>query len=293
MYTRMRIMTSMQNYWDSIARAKELIGLADRVIIGIGAGLSAAGGLCYSDPALGLKWYPEYHCMGLKTIGQIMGSYWDLRQCKAESYWGFWAQHIWHMRYEAEATAPYIDLLGLVSEKDYFICTTNVDSQVEKAGFDLARIFAPQGNYGYFQCSKPCSNELYDNEDSIKVMTEHMPDPFAIRTEDIPLCPRCNRPLIPNLRSDDRFVEKPHLLLAPEYEDFVMQGQNESTLFLELGVGYNTPVIIRFPFESLTKRFAHAHLIRINSSDADVPKEIASKAICIKADLARVLHDLR
>ncbi len=282
----------MQNYSDKIAKAKELIRQADRVIIGIGAGLSAAGGLCYGDPALGLKWYPEYHGMGLKTIGQIMGNYWDLRQCKAESYWGFWGQHIWHMRYEAEATAPYLDLHRIVSEKDYFICTTNVDSQVEKAGFDLARIFAPQGNYGYFQCSEPCSNDLYDNQDMIHTMLRNMPNPFDIRAEDIPLCPRCERPLIPNLRSDQRFVEKPHLLLAPEYEDFVMQGQNENTLFLELGVGYNTPVIIRFPFETLTNHFANAHLIRINNSDGDVPKEIASKSICIQEDLAKALHDL-
>lgn len=282
----------MQSYSEKINSAAHLINEADKIVLGIGSGLSAAGGLCYTDHELTQKWYPEYYSMGLRTIADIQGMYWWLPKSDPVKYWGFWAKHIWHIRYEAEATKPYQELFRLVGDKDYFICTTNVDSQTEKAGFIADRTLATQGNYCYFQCSEPCSNEVYYNEEMIKNMLNNMVSPFEIRTEDIPVCPCCGRPLVPNLRCDNLFVEKPHLHSLPVYENYVMDCRDKNVVFLELGVGYNTPVIIRYPFERLTNAFKNAHLIRVNATCADVPKNIESKAISLQEDLAQVIPEL-
>lgn len=191
MFSKKKIIKSMQTYSEKIDSATALINQAEKIVLGIGSGLSAAGGLCYTDPKLTQKWYPEYYSMGLQKIVDIQGAYWWLHNSKPEEYWGFWARHIWHIRYETDATNPYKDLFSLIGDKEYFVCTTNVDSQAEKAGFAANRILAPQGNYCYFQCSKPCSDEVYYNEEMITCMVNNMVSPFEIRTEDIPICPRC------------------------------------------------------------------------------------------------------
>ena len=285
-------MQSTLTYSEKINDTIGLINKADKIVLGIGSGLSAAGGLCYTDPTLGQKWYPEYYSMGLKTITDIMGVYWWLSNSEPVKYWGFWAQHIWHIRYEAEATKPYQDLYRFVGDKDYFICTTNVDSQTEKAGFAANRTLATQGNYCFFQCSTPCSDEVYHNEEMIKTMTQNMVSPFEIRAEDIPVCPLCGKPLIPNLRCDNRFVEKPHLFNLTDYEQYLLDCKDKYVVFLELGVGYNTPVIIRYPFERFTHAFKGACLIRVNNTCAEVPQNIESKSISLQEDLATVISDM-
>lgn len=282
----------MKTYSEKITNAKALIHQADRIVLGIGSGLSAAGGLCYTDSELAQKWYPEYYSLGLRTIADIQSVYWWLTGNEPEKYWGFWAQHIWHIRYEAKATKPYRELLRLIGDKDYFICTTNVDNQVEKAGFKPECILAPQGDYGYFQCSVPCSHEVYQNKHMVLRMMENMVSAFEIRTEDIPVCPRCGEPLVPNLRCDNHFVEKPHTRNLPQYERYLTDCKNKNTVFLELGVGYNTPGIIRYPFEQFTRNFKQAHLIRINNTCAEVPKNIEHKSISMQEDLSIVLSDL-
>lgn len=285
-------MKSIQTYSQKVNKVAELINDAERLVIGIGSGLSTAGGLCYADPKLAQKWYPEYFSLGLRTIADIQGVYWWLSNSKPEKYWGFWARHIWHIRYEAEVTRPYQDLYSLIGDRDYFICTTNVDSQAEKAGFLADRILATQGNYCYFQCSKPCTDEVYYNKDMIIQMTENMVSPFEIRAEDIPVCPRCGKPLVPNLRCDNRFVETPHLANLPRYESYVMDCREKTVIFLELGVGYNTPGIIRYPFEQLTYSFPKANLIRVNNSSAEIPSKLEKKGVSIQADLLQFLIDI-
>lgn len=266
---------------------------ADRLVIGVGSGLSAAGGLCYTDPALVRKWYPEYDQMGLHAIVDIQSLYWRLSPANREKYWGFWARHIWHIRYEAVCTQPYRDLFALAQEKPHFIITTNCDSQVDKAGFSKADIFAPQGNYGYFQCSQPCTQEVYPNKEWVERMVRNMPDSFAVRPQDIPYCPKCGAPLAPNLRCDNTFVEQPHLANWKQYERFIQEGTMQNTVFLELGVGFNTPMIIRYPFETLVSSFPSMRLIRINDVHADVPQAIQKRSISIRADLAQAMRDLR
>ena len=281
-------------YCDKIQQTSEVIKNADCFLIGVGSGLSASCGLNYSDPALAQKWYPEYFEQGKKSIIEIMSDFWatTINSKNAAAFWGFWAKHIYHIRYEPAALKSYLDLFNIVSSKDYFICTTNVDCQLNKAGFNEKSIFAPQGNYGFFQCEKPCSQDVYDNENMIKAMIENMVSPFEIRNEDIPLCPKCGKHLMPNLRCDHRFVEQPHIKNQTMYVEYVNNTLDKKLVLLELGVGYNTPVIIRYPFEAITLKHPHATLIRINLSDADVSESITKKSICIQEDSGKVLSDL-
>lgn len=280
------------SYFDLITDIEEKIRNAGKIILGIGAGLSAAGGLDYTDKELAKKWYPEYFSMGLHSISDIMGAHWFINRCKTEQYWGFWAKHINHIRYEAEATKPYHDLMEIIKDKDYFIITTNADSQVEKVGFAKDKIFAMQGNYCFFQCIEPCSDEVYYNEKMIKDMESNMPNPFEIRTEDIPKCPRCGKLLVPNLHCDNTFVETPHWRNYPLYQSFVEGCKDKNVVLLELGVGYNTPSIIRYPFEGIAREYKNAFLIRINNTCATIPKEISDKAIPLQDDLGKVLTDI-
>lgn len=292
MCSRNKTILSTNNYWDSVKEAAALIQNAGSVVVGVGSGLSAAGGLNYSDPRLLQKWFPEYAALGFHGLFDVAGRYWTLSQSKPERYWGYWAKHIWHIRYETKALPPYQELFRLLDGKSFFLCSTNVDGQLEKAGFPKEKIFAPQGDYALFQCSKPCSQEVYPNREQILSMVQNMPSPLEIRTEDIPLCPHCGAPLIPNLRCDDLFVEKPHLVSLPDYEAFLQKGKKGRLVLLELGVGFNTPGIIRYPFERIVREASGASLIRVNLDFAGIPKEITGRGLSFQDDIAKVLSDL-
>jgi NAD-dependent SIR2 family protein deacetylase len=284
----------MNHYYDNIKQAANLVRAADCVLVGVGSGATAAGGLCYTDPALAEKWYPEYFAMGKKSIIDIMSGFWatTINSSNATAFWGFWAKHIYHIRYEPSTLQPYSDLRRIVEGKRLFFCSTNVDGQLEKAGFDTDTIFAPQGDYALFQCVKPCSQEVYNNKELIGTMLANMVSPFEIHEADIPLCPRCGKYLMPNLRCDYNFVEIPHIQNAKRYEYFLHDALGKRLILLELGVGFNTPGIIRFPFEKITASYPHTTLIRINLSNADVSKGIAEKAISINEDVGKALSDI-
>lgn len=284
----------MKNYSDEMARAKALITEADALVIGVGSGLTAAGGLNYADPALAEKWYPEYAAQGKHSIMEIMGGFWPntLREQNATAFWGFWARHIWHIRYEAGVLPPYADLFALARDKDYFVVTTNVDGQLEKVGFPKDRIFAPQGDYALFQCSVPCSDAVYLNREMVEGMVAHMPNPFEIRAEDVPHCPNCGALLTPNLRCDHTFVEAPHMKHMGDYEVFIGGRHDKSLVFLELGAGFNTPGIIRFPFEQMASALPNAALVRINRDDVRAVYDVSGKGVFIKDDLTRVLREI-
>ena len=286
--------SSTENYWDSVHRIAELLLNAECLLIGVGAGMTASGGLNYANPALAEKWYPEYFEQGKRSIIEIMGDFWPttVNEKNASRFWGFWANHINHIRYEPEALGPYLDLYSIVKGKDYFICTTNVDGQLEKAGFNKNLIFSPQGDYALFQCAKPCSEEVYYNKKMIATMLENMVSPLEIRTTDIPHCPKCGSYLMPNLRCDNAFVEKPHLINTVPYKSFIENSYSKKIILFELGVGFNTPVIIRYPFEAITLKYPYANLIRINLADTDVSNKIIEKSICVQEDIGKVLTDI-
>ena len=209
-----------------------------------------------------------------------------------EEYWAWWSRHIFYNRYVDAPLPVYQELLALVKDKDYFVLTTNVDHQFQRAGFDKKRLFYTQGDYGLFQCSGPCCQETFDNETAIREMVRRQED-MKVPTELLPVCPHCGRPLTMNLRADDSFVEDEGWHRAAErYENFLRTRAGEKILFLELGVGYNTPVIIKYPFWRMTVKNPNAIYACINHGQAVCPEEIEKQSICIDADIGSVLQTL-
>ncbi len=284
---------SIQNYSDNIKKAAKVIKKADYIIIGAGAGLSASGGLNYGDSNLFEKWFPKLFNDGIGTIGDACSIYWDVSNSNRRAYWAYWANHIKKIRYDAPAGCAYLDLLHIVKDKKYFVITTNVDNQFIKAGFNKDKIFSPQGNYGLFQCDKPCCDEVFDNEIMIDKMISNMDkDRYLVREEDIPRCPKCSSYLSKNLRVDDTFVESPHMKKRKDYVDFINNSTGGKLILLELGVGFNTPSIIRWPFEKIVNEHPDANLIRINMSYDEVPNEISGKSLRFSDDITGVIRVL-
>lgn len=280
------------NYSKKIKEAYEKISNADNIVVGVGSGLSAAGGLNYTNEEFFKKHYPQYKKLGYNNLTEVMGIYWVyLNEDNACKYWGFWSHHINEVRYKTPALEPYTNLYKILKDKNYYIISTNVDYQLEKAGFKQEKIFEPQGQYSQFQCIKPCSNNVYYNEKYIKRMINNKVDDYTINSDDIPYCPKCGDFLIQNLRCDNRFVEEPNYKNYDKYINFLKNSVNENTVFLELGVGYNTPTIIRFPFEQYCYNYPNSTLIRMNLNQANIPEAI-SRGISIDNDLNQSLKDI-
>ena len=252
-------MTSTANYSERIAKLKRQIAEADHIIIGAGAGLSSAAGIDYAESAFrsGFReWINRYGITDLYS-----SSFYPFET--EEERWAYWAKHIWFARYQPEAKPLYKQILDLVKDKDYFVITTNVDGQFEKAGFDTERIFATQGDYGLFQPASGYPKETYDNREWVEKVLPKIRD-CRIPTELIPTTPD-GQPVAMNLRCDNTFVEDESWhRQASRYADLVRHVVDKRLLLLEFGVGYNTPVIIRFPFERMTAQFPQTTLVRFN-----------------------------
>lgn len=255
MFSRIQTTKSTENISDNIEKLKEKIRTADAVVIGAGAGLSTAAGFTYSGERFE-KYFSDFR----KKYGfedMYSGGFYPYET--PEEHWAYWSRYIYINRYMDAPKPVYDDLLKLVANKDYFVITTNVDHCFQKAGFDKKRLFYTQGDYGLFQCSEPCCRETFDNEDVIRKMAERQKD-MKIPTELLPVCPHCGKPLTMNLRSDDKFVEDEGWYRAAErYENFLRTRAGGKILFLELGVGYNTPVIIKYPFWQMTAKIPMPH----------------------------------
>ena len=210
-----------------------------------------------------------------------------------EEYWAYWSRYIWINRYMDPPAPVYDDLLSIVKDKDYFVITTNVDHCFQKAGFDKERLFYTQGDYGLFQCSLPCHQQTYDNRSVIRQMIENQSN-MRTPTELVPHCPRCGRPMTMNLRSDDKFVEDEGWHKASQrYENFLRTRIGQRTLFLELGVGFNTPGIVKFSFWRMTAENPWSVYACVNLGEAKAPREIADCSICIDGDIGEVLKKLK
>lgn len=207
-----------------------------------------------------------------------------------EEYWAFWSRHISVNRYTTGVGRPYSELLKLIKDKDYFVLTTNVDHQFQLAGFDKKRLFYTQGDYGLWQCSKACHDKTYDNEKTVRRMVAEQRN-MKIPTELIPKYPVCGAPMTMNLRCDDKFVQDfGWYAAADRYDDFVRRNKDMHILFLELGVGFNTPVIIKYPFWQMTAKNPKAVYACINYGEALCPKEIENQAICINGDIGEIIE---
>jgi len=287
-------MRSILEYSENVKRAGQILAYADFVLIGAGAGLSAAAGLNYQDAHIFEELYPHFRKLGFQTIWEAISALWSPNDNNRRRFWAFWAHHIQKIRYDALPGQPYLDLRHLIDGKPHFVITTNVDGQFVKAGFDSDRIFTPQGDYGMFQCSIPCRNVLYENRDIVQQMIIHTNEEnLLIREEDIPYCPNCGNFLERNLRIDEKFVQEPYMDKQVDYVNFINSSAGRKLLILELGVGFNTPGIIRWPFEQIVSRHPNATLIRMNIKNTEVPEEIKRKSIPLHGDIAQIIHDLR
>lgn len=288
MFSRMPITKSTENYWQQIDKLKNEIKTADAVLIGAGAGLSTSAGLTYSGERF-MKYFSDFHQKyGINDI--YSGGFYPYDTL--EEYWAWWSRHIYYNRYDTDAGKAYCDLLRLVEDKNYFVLTTNVDHQFQLAGFDKQRLFYTQGDYGLWQCSKPCHQKTYDNEETVRKMLVQQKD-MRIPTELIPHCPKCGRPMTMNLRCDDTFVQdEGWYAAANRYQDFIRRYRNSHILFLELGVGMNTPVIIKYPFWQMASENPNAVYCSINLSEGICPAEIKAQSFCISNDISSVLNDL-
>ena len=289
MFSRIQTTKSTEIFSDNIKRLKNALDSADAVVIGAGAGLSAAAGFDYGGERFH-KYFADFEeKYGIHDM--YSGGFYPYDS--SEEYWSWWSWHILINRYDCPVGEVYKNLLSLIEGKDYFVLTTNVDHQFQRAGFDKNRLFYTQGDYGLFQCSTPCCKETVDNEAIIKQMVAEQKD-IRIPSALIPRCPHCGAPLTVNLRSDDKFVEDEGWHKAAErYENFLRTRSGLKILFLELGVGFNTPVIIKYPFWQMTAKKSNAVYACINKGQAFCPQEIDRQSICIDADIAEVLEKLK
>lgn len=281
-------MTPTQTYSTQINQLKAILGRVGAVLIGAGAGLSAAAGFTYS----GERFHKTFHDFEMKYGFHDMYSGGFYPFPSPEEYWAYWSRHIFINRYKTPPKPVYDQLYNLIKDKDYFVITTNVDHCFQKAGFSKERLFYMQGDYGLFQCSVPCHEKTYDNEKLVRRMVAEQKD-MLIPAELIPHCPKCGNSMTVNLRSDDKFVQDKGWEEACErYEKFIRQHRNGSILYWELGVGDNTPAIIKYPFWRFTAQNPNAIYACINYGNAFCPPQIENRSVCINEDIGRVLTDL-
>lgn len=271
-----------------IDKLRVALDASDAVVIGAGAGLSTAAGYTYSGERFE-KLFGDFAARYGFTDMYSGGFYpYD----SLEEYWAFWSRYIKCNRYDPIPRPVYDQLLDLVRDRDYFVLTTNVDHCFQRAGFDKQRLFYTQGDYGLFQCSKPCCQETWDNEELVRSMVTAQQD-LRIPSVLVPHCPHCGAPLTMNLRADDTFVQdKGWYTAANRYQDFLRRHSNMRILFLELGVGGNTPVIIKYPFWQMTAKNERATYACVNLGEAVAPTEIANRSILIDAGAERVIEAL-
>ena len=281
MSSRMPITRSTENCSEAIERLRAALDAADAVVIGAGAGLSASAGFVYAGERF-QKYFADFaEKYGFRDM--YSGGFYPYST--PEEHWAYWSRYIYINRYMDAPKPVYSRLLELVKDKDYFVITTNVDHCFQKAGFDKKRLFYTQGDYGLFQCSEPCRSETFDNEATIRQMWEQQRD-MRVPSALVPACPHCGKPLTMNLRADDKFVEDAGWHQAAErYSNFLRTRGNTRVLFLELGVGYNTPVIIKYPFWRMTAQNPRATYACINYGEAVAPKEIRAQSICVNGDV--------
>lgn len=305
--------TPSQSREEQIERLRDAIRDADAVVIGAGAGLSTSAGFTYGGERF-LKYFGDFaERYSIRDI--YSGGFYPYRTI--EEQWGWWCRHIYVNRFIKAPKRTYETLLSLVKDKDYFVLTTNVDHQFQKAGFEKTRLFYTQGDYGLWQCVTPCHDRTYDNKDKVVKMvlsqgfsigtdgellpptnedgsTDFLQLSMTVPSDLVPYCPVCGEPMSMNLRADDTFVQDDGWYEANKrYDNFLDLHAGRKIVFLELGVGMNTPVIIKMPFRRMTEQNKNALYACINYGEANAPKSILDRAVCIDDDIDAVLRELR
>lgn len=292
----------MKEQEEKIRQIKQKIEDADALVIGAGAGLSTAAGFTYS----GERFETYFSDFRRKYAFSDMysGGFYDY--ATLEEYWAYWSRYIYINRYQDVDNGTYRRLYDLAKDKDYFVLTTNVDHQFQKAGFAKERLFYTQGDYGLLQCSRPCHAKTYDNEDMVRKMVlaqgygiredgslylpEGVKPKMSVPTELVPRCPKCGRPMSMNLRADNTFVEDAGWKAASaSYVRFMEDHMRKKIVFLELGVGYNTPGIVKYNFWQYAAHWQNAFYICINQGQAYLPEDIEDKGLAVNADIEKIL----
>ena len=279
----------MEEYNKKILEVKNLINEADYILIGAGSGLSTAAGLEYFGESFEKnfkEFIEKYNFPDLYSA-----SFYDFNT--QEEKWAFFTKMIYLNRFNKEPLKLYQEIYYLIKEKDYFVITTNVDGQFEKAGFEKERVFETQGDYAYLQCENACHNKLYYNYDLVNEWLKNTKD-CKIPSNLVPKCPVCGGNMEMNLRKDANFVQDENWYKQDKrYGEFLNKSQDKNLLLLEIGVGFNTPGIIRFPFEQMVYNNIHTNLVRINKDYAFTNKEIENKTILFDEDVNTIIEDLR
>lgn len=272
----------------SIKQLKDLLQTTSNIVIGAGAGLSTSAGYTYDGPRFDHYFSDFGAAYGIQDM--YSGGFYHFKT--PEEKWAFMSRVIYVNRFLDTPNQVYTDLLRLVQDKDYFVITTNVDHSFQKAGFDKNRLYYTQGDYGSFQCSVPCIQKTWDNEEIITRMFNEQTN-MKIPKELLPKCPNCGKPLTTHLRVDDKFVEDEGWhRAANNYKAFLKSHENQPIIYLELGVGFNTPGIIKFPFWQKTYSNPNATFVTINYGEAYTTDEIRNKSICIGDDIGTVIKEL-
>ena len=282
---------------EKIEKLKQVLSEAETIVIGAGSGLSTSAGFTYSGERFE-KYFSDF-AVKYGFHDMYSGGFTPFESL--EERWAYWSRNIMINRYMDPPKPVYKDLFSLVKDKDYFVITTNVDHCFQKAGFDKNRLFYTQGDYGLFQCSEPCHEKTYDNEKQIRAMWEFRNE-MKVPTELVPRCPVCGKPMSMNLRADHTFVtDKGWYKASKQYEKFLQtrniiktteQEGDGKVLFFELGVGGNTPRIIKYPFWQMTEKNPNAGYACINFGEAAVPLKIEKQSICINDDIGEVLKKM-
>lgn len=289
MFLRTATTKSTKSCCDTLQRLKHEIQTADAILIGAGAGLSTSAGFTYTGKRFTDTFADFISKYGFRDM--YSGGFYPFETL--EEHWAYWSRYIYINRYQDAPKDTYADLLALVQGKDYFVLTTNVDHCFQKAGFDKHRLFYTQGDYGLWQCSGPCHDKTYGNEAVIRKMVAEQKD-MRVPSELVPRCPVCGAPMSMNLRADSTFVEDEGWhQAAARYQDFIRRHDRLHVLFLELGVGANTPGIIKYPFWKMVYQNPRAAYACVNLSEAYCPAEIRKRSICIDEDIGKVLKKLR
>lgn len=277
-----------KEYLAKLRQVVEYFEQADAVLIGAGAGLSTAAGYVYS----GKRFYENFHDFIDKYGFTDMYSGGFYKFSSLAEYWAYWSRYIFINRYNYIKNTCYDTLLELIKDKNYFILTTNVDHKFQQTGFYKQRLFYTQGDYGLIQCSKPCHNKTYDNKDIILNMVNQQTN-MKVPDELIPYCPLCSSPLLPNLRADNTFVEDDGWHKAEKrFLSFLEKNIKSKILYLELGVGYNTPSIIKYSFWRKVAENKNSIYVMVNLNDYYYPEEIEKRTLCFNMDINRVLNDI-
>lgn len=278
---------------ESIAELHEKIKQTDCILIGAGAGLSAAAGIDYGDTETFKRLFAPLVEQGFTRQYELIG----FDNWTEEEKWAYWSIHVNHVRFQYPPSPMYQALLDLIKNKDYFVITSNVDAMFHKTGFDQSRIFTPQGDYALLQCVRACTEETWMTKPTIDQILPAIDQKTLIVTDStlIPHCPHCGASIFMNVRLDRFFVEKPYKQQRELYYRFVENTFSKKLLLLEFGVGFNTPGVIRIPFERIVHRHPDATLVRINSHHPQIPAEIEDKSISIASDanvVIQALHEL-